>query len=398
MKPVRHSTEPCPRFSQGDRLPPLVVGRSFIIVLLLAICLAPARLSGAPPGTGAPSTVADGPQIRISQIYGGGGLANALYQNDFIELHNAGQTAVDVTGWSIQYFRGNQMDTPAFRLDLSGVIPAGGYYLAAGRSANGCNVGTRPCGAPLPTVDAANLTLDIANSYAMVYLVDHQNTLPEFCRGDIAPVDMVGYGTTAPCYEGDGPAPGASNTTAVIRQDAGCQDADQNEADFVAGAPTPRNSAAQAVICVPQAVTLAFWAAHAEGTTVQLTWETVSEVANAGFNIYRGPSATGPWDRVNATLIPAQTPGATDGGQYAWTDAAVEAGATYWYALEDVALDGTLTRHDAVAVTVAGPNAIGLARAHALQERSLPLLLLVAGVLGLITAGARLYRRAHRHT
>jgi len=71
---------------------------------------------------------------------------------------------------------------------------------------------------------------------------------------------------------------------------------------------------------------------------------------------------------------------------------------TYWYALEDVALDGTSTRHDPVAVTVAGPNAVGLARAHALQERNLPLWLFTAGVLGLMTAGAGLHRRTHRQT
>ena len=41
--------------------------------------------------------------IVISQIYGGGGNSGATYKNDFIELYNLGTSAVDVTGWTVQY-------------------------------------------------------------------------------------------------------------------------------------------------------------------------------------------------------------------------------------------------------------------------------------------------------
>ena len=41
--------------------------------------------------------------IVISQVYGGGGNSGATYKNDFIELYNPGTTAVDVTGWTVQY-------------------------------------------------------------------------------------------------------------------------------------------------------------------------------------------------------------------------------------------------------------------------------------------------------
>lgn len=398
MKPVRYLTASCVRSSQGNRLSPLTVGRACLILLLLAVCLMPTPLAGAPPGTAVPFHIADATQVRISQIFGGGGQANAPYQNDFIELHNTGQTAIDVTGWSIQYF-GSTQSGPAFRIDISGVIPAGGYYLAAGRSSNGCNNFTVPCGAPLPAVDAANLTLNISNTNAMVYLVNHQNTIPGYCRSDIAPLDMVGYGTGAGCYEGDDPAPGAANNaTAVFREDAGCRDEDQNATDFFTGAPNPRNTAAPAVICAPQAVTLATWEARVEGAAVQLTWTTVSEIENAGFNIYRAPSSEGPWARINATLIPAQTPGATTGAHYAWTDAAAEPGMTYWYALEDIALDGTPTRHEPAAVMVAGPNAVGLSSTQARRESNLPLWLFVTAALGSAVAGSCLLARPTRQT
>ena len=45
-------------------------------------------------------TVADS-NIRISQIYTRGGESGAIYQNDFIELYNRGNSVVDINGWSL---------------------------------------------------------------------------------------------------------------------------------------------------------------------------------------------------------------------------------------------------------------------------------------------------------
>ncbi len=126
--------------------------------------------------------------------------------------------------------------------------------------------------------------------------------------------------------------------------------------------------------CSPLAVTLASFTASAAADDVTLAWETVSEVENAGFNVYRadsslvgqngGSSAVDPlrmtgWTRVNEMLIPALTPGSAQGNAYAWTDAAAPAGTT-WYMLEDVNLNGTATQHEPVSVTVAEPNAVSL--------------------------------------
>ena len=91
-----------------------------------------------------------------------------------------------------------------------------------------------------------------------------------------------------------------------------------------------------------------------------LAWQTVSETGNAGFNVYRSTSDAGPWAKVNAALIPAAAPGSADGHAYTWTDASAEAGSTYFYQLEDVALSGATTVHAPVSVTLVGPNAVGL--------------------------------------
>ncbi len=111
----------------------------------------------------------------------------------------------------------------------------------------------------------------------------------------------------------------------------------------------------------PLAVDLAGFTATAAAEGVTLAWETVSETDNAGFNVYRADSEDGPWTKLNEALIASAAPGSSEGHSYAWTDGTAAQGATYWYTLEDVALDGTATQHEPITVTVAQPNAVGLA-------------------------------------
>src|SRR5262245_66139948 len=44
-----------------------------------------------------------GTSLVISEVYGAGGNANAVYSNDFIEIHNPTDAAISVDGWSVQY-------------------------------------------------------------------------------------------------------------------------------------------------------------------------------------------------------------------------------------------------------------------------------------------------------
>ncbi len=58
-------------------------------------------------------------------------------------------------------------------------------------------------------------------------------------------IDFVGYGTGsggASCFEGTAAAPTLTNTTADFRRNNGLQDTDSNTADFITGAPNPRNT------------------------------------------------------------------------------------------------------------------------------------------------------------
>jgi predicted extracellular nuclease len=84
--------------------------------------------------------------VRISQVYGGGGNSGATYKNDFIELFNASDVDVDLTGWSVQYasVTGNSWSN---KTNLSGTIPANSYYLIQQAAGDGGTV-------DLPTPDA----------------------------------------------------------------------------------------------------------------------------------------------------------------------------------------------------------------------------------------------------
>jgi uncharacterized protein len=191
----------------------------------LAICLAVLVVAG----TGAGQALAAG-SVVISQIYGGGGNAGATYKNDFIELHNRSASAVDLSGWSVQY--GSATGSTWQHTDLSGSLPAGGTYLIQEAAGSG---GT----ATLVSPDATG-TIAMSATAGKVALVSSTTPLSGCPASGV--VDLVGYGTTANCSE-TSPTANLSNTTAALRKDSGAQDTDSNSADFTIGEPSPRGGA-----------------------------------------------------------------------------------------------------------------------------------------------------------
>jgi len=110
---------------------------------------------------------------------------------------------------------------------------------------------------------------------------------------------------------------------------------------------------------------------------ILITWETITEHDNAGFNLYRAASSGGPWKKLNETLIPAVLPGSSEGHAYQWLDSSADPAATHYYLLEDLALDGTRTRHTPVEVAPARPNAVHLSTLTGSPVRPLALAVLV---------------------
>jgi predicted extracellular nuclease len=177
-------------------------------------------------------------QVVISQIYGGGGNSGAPLRSDYIELHNNSTSTVSLDGWSVQY--ASAAGTTWARTNLSGNLPAGGYYLI--KQADGANTAAPA----LPTPDATG-TIAMSGTAGKVALVNSVVTLSGACpTGNI---DFVGFGTTASCAEGSSPTANLSNTAAAVRADNGCTDSNNNAADFALTAPAPRNSASAALVC-----------------------------------------------------------------------------------------------------------------------------------------------------
>ena len=182
--------------------------------------------------------------IVIGQVYGGGGNSGAPYLNDYIELFNPTNLPVDLTGWSVQYASAtgsNWSMTP-----LTGIIAPNSYFLIQ-ESSGGAN------GIPLPTPDAMDNTA-MAATAGKIVLCNAATAFVGTCPTSSSIVDLVGYGATANCFEGSGPAPAPGNATAVFRADTGCTDADVNATDFAAAAPAPRNSTSPTHLCSPTGI------------------------------------------------------------------------------------------------------------------------------------------------
>jgi hypothetical protein len=144
------------------------------------------------------------------------------------------------------------------------------------------------------------------------------------------------------------------------------------------------------------AVTLDYFSGVANYPThISLEWQSVSELNNAGFNLYRTGSAdTQPAPADLLAYLPSQAPGGTAGAAYSFQDSNVVAGQTYWYWLEDVDLNGEATLHGPISVSFDAPTAVALvemqaASAGTLSSSILLLALAVALVIGGIYAARR---------
>ncbi|MBI5160705.1 MAG: esterase-like activity of phytase family protein [Micrococcales bacterium] len=207
-------------------------GRSARALLALgtAGALAVTGVSLAAPAAATPST-----GVVVSEVYGGGGNSGAPVTNDFVELQNRGASAVDVTGWSVQYLPAVPTAASTWRATpLTGTIPPGATFLVA--EAAGAS-GT----AALPTPDASG-TIAMSATAGTIALVSSGTplscTTAAGCEAEAAKVDLVGFGSAVVREGAAAPAP--SNTSSDSRTSAA--DTDDNATDFTTGAPTPTNS------------------------------------------------------------------------------------------------------------------------------------------------------------
>jgi hypothetical protein len=221
------------------------------IFLLTAFALSAYYVSEQSPAQAQLTPSAD---IVISQIYAGGGNASSTYTHDFVELYNRGSVAVTFTNWTLQVAAptGTTWTTV---VTISGTIGPGKYFLIR------MNSGGTPATA-LPGFDASNTAINIVNAGGKIALVTDNTLLTGSCpQTDLAQTtrirDFVGYGT-ADCFETAAAPAIPNNATSIIRKSSagttagntGCQDTNNNLADFVTiTPPTPRYSADAAQAC-----------------------------------------------------------------------------------------------------------------------------------------------------
>ncbi|MCY1157061.1 MAG: ExeM/NucH family extracellular endonuclease, partial [Citricoccus sp.] len=176
--------------------------------------------------------------------YTNGGSANAVYTHKFVELYNPTDSPVSLEGWSLQYRSSGGSSAPTGVVQLSGTIPAQGYYLVRGNS-NGS------AGQALPTPDATTGVAFSGTSGTLV-LSDQSAALTGLSTGSVLSgqddrvVDLLGYGSSNTFETAVAQSPSANSDPRSMNRAAGGVDTNDNSADFsLSGTVTPTSSSSE---------------------------------------------------------------------------------------------------------------------------------------------------------
>jgi len=182
--------------------------------------------------------------VRISQIYGGGGGGASTvttWAQDYVEIFNNGNAAVNIGGWVIEYgsAAGNWGSSAGniFTFPTGTTIQPCQYMLVALGTAS-----LNPAVPPVPAPDFSNSTTNMSATAGKVALFNAPNANLA-CGSEIAGtlVDKVSYGT-GNCPENTNVG-ALTNTSGAARNNGGITDTDNNLSDFtIVANPVPRNS------------------------------------------------------------------------------------------------------------------------------------------------------------
>ncbi|WAC69519.1 ExeM/NucH family extracellular endonuclease [Microbacterium sp. SL75] len=240
-----------------------------------------------------PASAAVGSKVVINEAYLKGGSAGAFFNQKFVELYNAGDTAQDLSGWSLQYRKDSSVAkaSASNTQQLSGLIEPGGYFLI-GLPGNGTT------GAVLPETDLTS-TLNPGGTSGQLFLANVAEAL-ELPGGSIAysrVVDFLGYGSavsfeTAPATVAGGTTtPNAlvrtnfadtndnskdfTNTTTVTPQGSGTAAPNPDPSGSASPSPSPSATATQAPPVTPGTV-IPIRDIQGTGATTPLAEQTVT--------------------------------------------------------------------------------------------------------------------------
>jgi predicted extracellular nuclease len=187
------------------------------------------------------------PDVIISEVYGGGGNLGATLKNDFVELYNTTTSAVDVSGWSVQYFSESGTTVGATNkivIPDGKSIPAKSHFLI--QAAAGTNTGAT---VDLPSPDAVSEIAASGTAGKVILLTSSEDIT--IVLTDITSVtdnaafkDYVPYGTTSVPVWGSAMSANTANATSASRKlIGGSYSYTQNIGhDFEVVTPTPQNT------------------------------------------------------------------------------------------------------------------------------------------------------------
>src|SRR5262249_33520370 len=180
--------------------------------------------------------------VKISQVWGGGGVTAGTPNADYVELFNTdAANPTDLTGWSLQI--ASPTGAAWSKIDLSGSVAPRHYFLI--RIAAAGTLGTTFTADVNGNLNGATLI----STGGKVALVNNTTLLTAACPvPGPSIVDCVGFGSPPACREGPDSgsnAPGGSATGAGVtpfRKCDGLTDTNDNHADFELHPPAPRNT------------------------------------------------------------------------------------------------------------------------------------------------------------
>ncbi|MCS3530446.1 lamin tail domain-containing protein [Chryseobacterium sp. JUb7] len=181
-------------------------------------------------------------QIVINEIYGGGGNTGSTLKNDYVVLKNIGSSTASLVGATIQYAPATSTFTQYHTLPNITLSPGQSYLIQEATGGGGT--------VNLPSPDFIATTvinfdgssnpsvgIGIAVTSGKIVLANNAVQVTGPLSSNVA--DFVGYGLTANQFEGSGPAPSPTTTTAIKRISG---DTNDNTIDFTTGVTNPVNS------------------------------------------------------------------------------------------------------------------------------------------------------------
>ncbi len=323
--------------------------------------VAAAEMSLGTPGYANAAIVAEAPSGRVS-------ISELMFATkagrrtvpQWIELYNNSTTeAVKLAGWQleIEYLNGENARRHRFdavsltpltvlpnqtvllatwRAETSGHFPEGKVYNLYFEHPNAFNQRERRN----DVLNAAGFSVRLLDASGT--LVDIAGNLDGVARTKDVPVWEVPSGTTAEGarvslirrYEDSAPLPGtdadswksAANVKLAVSTYYGWE-TDIGTPGYREGGPLP--------------VVLSQFQSVRTAAGVVIRWTTESSVDNAGFNLLRSESRSGPFTKINSALIAGS--GTTgESSAYVFTDGAAKPGVVYYYRLEEVSFGGVV--------------------------------------------------------